>query len=783
MPLPWDLTVECAKGVSKLAHIGASCHIPVGDELQLLRNKRVALDRTSNFFSSFYHTDYMLALLFNRVAYLRVLRIARKSGTDQSSLVTCQVPPRQITAPWPFSTDNTVLGTKYDDVVRVSTIDQWEQALASAIFADEDCALVGAPAKSPRLVIGFFWTPWMKNCRTIVNAVKDLASTFPMVDFLHVEGDKIERLPGRAWPLKDVNTFPEFVIFRNGKQLASTKDSPRKVEAVTVLLQQHINATDRVIARAQRRREEEAEDAAFVSDLDEAEEMDWIWSEECMGDRMAFDDCGTTIKLTILVEDSSGGAAEETVVWEIQMRNGEWESFDDNTTQQLETWAHGPMKTPCYLNCSAATGNVQVRERPYFRGNILCGLNMYNSRIYRQVQLRRIGKPFVGPALPEHCQTKGDEDSEAEQQQRRQLLEKMTRRAKVLKAQGNDLEAVRGGLCMQPLSGVHRWKLIFRHRPGRRGSGDAVGVCTSALENFGPCGQRKVGGGARPHSVGLFADGCLYWHDRVIARAIMPEPEKSAPANKLSAEGDAPEGAARAFSDSKDDPSQMPITSGLGPKLAVPGNSQFGSFPASKPSGAAFFGDAATQPDSRATSARVPVAGSSEMEPTKASNDDTDVDKTKQPAAEEEEDLAPLLFKVESEVAVVFDADARGGTLTFSVDGTPVKFLWDRDAVALYQLEVDCSVPFSEVDQVFTRLGAQAENGLYPVVQLCPLDGFYEKLAQEQVCSHNAMFCIRRCCLYSAIDCHFTSAQCVMTGGFRARGDGETQRRARRGRR
>ena len=734
MNLPWDLTYECAKAVSKLAHIGAACHIPVGDELQLLKNKRVVLDRTSPYFSFYCHTDYMLALLFNRVAYLRMLRIARKTGVDQSGLVACQVPPRQITAPWPFSTDNTVLGFKYDDVVRVSTIEEWEQALASAVFADEDCALVGAPAKSPRLVIGFFWTPWMKNCHTVVNAVKDLASTFPMVDFLHVEGDKIERLSGHAWPLKDVNTFPEFVIFRNGKQLASTKDSPRKVEAVTVLLQQHINATDRVIARAQRRREEEAENAAVVSELDEGEEMDWIWSEECMGDRMAFDDCGTTIKLAILAEDDdSGSAVEENVVWEVQNRKGTWEAFDENAAKQLETWAHGPMKSPCYVHCPVATGNVSLRERPYFRGNILCGTSMYHTRLYRTLPVRRVGKPFVGPALPEHCQTKGEEDSEAEQQQRRQLLEKMARRAKILKTQGNDLEAVRGGLCMQPLSGVHRWKLIFRHRPGRKGSGDAVGVCTSALENFGPCSQRKVGGGARPHSVGLFADGCLYCHDRVIARAIMPEPKKPATADKLSAEGDATEKATRASSESKNDPSQMTPTSGLESKFAVPENSRFGSFPASKPHAASFFGGDVSKPNGGgATSARSPFVGASSAEPTKASNEDKEVDKDQQPAAEEE-DLAPLLFTAESEVAVMFDADARGGTLSFSVDSTPVKFLWDKDAVALYQLEVDCSVPFSEVDHVFTRLGAQAENGLYPVVQLCPLDGFYKKLAQEQV--------------------------------------------------
>ena len=727
MHLPWDLTEQCAKAVSKLAHIGASCRIPVGDELQLLKTKSVAMTRLSPYFKRDIHTDYMLALLYNRKAYLQLLRnLRKKTDSEERVSVACKAPPRLITAPWPYSTDNTVLGAKYDDVVRISTIEQWEQALASAVFEDQDCALVGAPAKSPRLVIGFFWTPWMKDCRTVVDAVKDLSSSFPMVNFLHVEGDKIERVPGHTWPLKDVRAFPEFVLFRNGKQVASTQHAPRKVDAVTVLLQQHINATDRIIARAQRRREEAAE-IALMSTLDDVEEMDWIWSEECMGDRMVYDDCGTTIKLTVLPEDADAdGGGGSLYTWEVKTRDG-WESFEKPAAEQLEVWAHGPMKIPCYVSHPSGSGNVTCRSRPYFRGNILHGSSMYMTNLYRHCNVRRVGTPFVGPALPEHCQTKGENADEEEQQQRRQLLEKMARRAKILKAQGKDLEAVRGGLCMQPSSGVHRWTLVFHHRPGRKGSGDAVGLCSSSLKNFGPCSERKVGGGGIPHSVGLFADGSLYYQNRIIARAVMPEPEKPAASDDKAATTKADESEAAAGTSSPIDGKTAPTTRGVAPDSTAPGTPDSAVDPpaASKSFGASFAGgDGTSGAFAFGNGATKPAAEASKAD--------------KGEPAEEEEELAPLLFSKGSEIAVMFDADAGGGTLSFSVDDTPVEFLWDQDAVTYYTLDEDCAVSFTKLDDVFRRFGPQAEYGLYPAVQLCPLDGFYDKLAKEQVYYHPA---------------------------------------------
>ena len=120
MPLPWDLTQECARAVGKYAHISASCHIPAGDELQLLENKLIVTDHDCTYYRANTHTDYLMTLVFNRREYLREVQKHRgRDFTPMQVSVTCRSPHRNMTSAWPFYTDHTVLGTKYDDVVQV----------------------------------------------------------------------------------------------------------------------------------------------------------------------------------------------------------------------------------------------------------------------------------------------------------------------------------------------------------------------------------------------------------------------------------------------------------------------------------------------------------------------------------------------------------------------------------------------------------------------------------------------------------------------------------------
>ena len=72
----------------------------------------------------------------------------------------------------------------------------------------------------------------------------------------------------------------------------------------------------------------------------------------------------------------------------------------------------------------------------------------------------------------------------------RSHLDEIRLKMQLLQRRGVDVEAVRGGMCIEPFTGVHRWDLHFAHKPGRQGSCDAVGVCTARFNSFGPSQAR-----------------------------------------------------------------------------------------------------------------------------------------------------------------------------------------------------------------------------------------------------------------------------------------------------
>jgi hypothetical protein len=121
--LPWDLTLQCARYISKLPHVSASCRISYEEELQLLETEgAIAYDTKSPNYRKGLHTPYVRALVRNRQQVLRGL-------VEEKDEISCYAPPRVPLTNWPYYMDNTVFGVVYEEMVEIRTVEEWEEAL------------------------------------------------------------------------------------------------------------------------------------------------------------------------------------------------------------------------------------------------------------------------------------------------------------------------------------------------------------------------------------------------------------------------------------------------------------------------------------------------------------------------------------------------------------------------------------------------------------------------------------------------------------------------------
>jgi hypothetical protein len=90
--LPWDLTTEAAKYVSKLGAVAATCLLAPEEELQLLETKHIVLDEKHDDYDPGWHDPYTRCLVKNRLMCLRatlapsaaaVAVLSLKDATDQ----------------------------------------------------------------------------------------------------------------------------------------------------------------------------------------------------------------------------------------------------------------------------------------------------------------------------------------------------------------------------------------------------------------------------------------------------------------------------------------------------------------------------------------------------------------------------------------------------------------------------------------------------------------------------------------------------------------------------
>ena len=131
-----------------------------------------------------------------------------------------------------------------------------------------------------------------------------------------------------------------------------------------------------------------------------------------------------------------------------------------------------------------------------FQGDTLVGLKMELEEEIEQYVRHQ------GPIFPlkkkRGAKQKKDGGPEAEMKKAeamRKQQEKIRMFQGILKGRGKDIEAARGGLSIQPFTGVHRWTMIFKHQPGRNGSCDAVGICSDGFRSFGPSSENMVASG------------------------------------------------------------------------------------------------------------------------------------------------------------------------------------------------------------------------------------------------------------------------------------------------
>ena len=106
---PWELTYEACRYVSKMTHVSAECRISRSEELQLLCDDSIVIDRMSPNYASgtMWNTPYDLydcTIVKNRKRALEVLLLNDGTTGDTSDtdppqeLAQCWVPPGETTS-------------------------------------------------------------------------------------------------------------------------------------------------------------------------------------------------------------------------------------------------------------------------------------------------------------------------------------------------------------------------------------------------------------------------------------------------------------------------------------------------------------------------------------------------------------------------------------------------------------------------------------------------------------------------------------------------------------
>ena len=150
---PWDITAECGRYIAKLDCVSSCCRLPLEEELQVLRADKIVLSRDSAGYDNALHSDYFMALCYNRKHQLtamleqskgssgKVLTVAEASESEQ--LVPCRCPPRTMLNHWPYYQDNTIFGENYATLIDIDSVDDWRLQVHYACSTCEEYIVMG----------------------------------------------------------------------------------------------------------------------------------------------------------------------------------------------------------------------------------------------------------------------------------------------------------------------------------------------------------------------------------------------------------------------------------------------------------------------------------------------------------------------------------------------------------------------------------------------------------------------------------------------------------------
>ena len=516
-PFPWDLTLELASYVAKLAHVSATCLISEQEELQLLSSDLVVLDDQSPKYKAEIHDLYSITLVKNRLHLLRAL----VEGTSEAA---CFAPARPPSSAWPWYQDNSVFGEQYNEAVDIKTPDEWS---TKVLGSGQSSLRASLSPSGGWLSVVMVHALWSSASIKLMSRFSELVPIYPFVSFFTVRAD----ISGLDKIVKDVGVleFPSFLVLRGGKLLegALISGKDRTLERLILALTSNITEADRsAYTQYLFRQKEEIGKAGDNIDEDEDEDEDtevvWNWDIDCCGSSVQIHEQGLVAEL--VVDD---GVKAEPVLWEYTRNSPhdfEWKVVPSDVMQELERkYLRGHFYQSERLRLGSQFSRplnlswcLISESRPLkLENNILDGIVGNWNDTGEAIKMRRVG---------ERVHVKGEEKVMT------QLQEQLDSRMKVLKEQrdaiarrrrqdrrGKNVESIRGSAGFAPGSGVHKWTLRWNHCPQFSGSGDAVGIASSSSDVVGPC-QPPLLGGKRDEgsSLGLYASGQLLHGGNVV---------------------------------------------------------------------------------------------------------------------------------------------------------------------------------------------------------------------------------------------------------------------------
>lgn len=282
LKLPWDLTREAAKYVTKLGAVAATCALALEEELQVLESSPVVLNDKHPAYDPLLHDPYTLALVNNRLAALR----ASLAG-EPSFQVTH--PAREAGTSWPYHTDATALGETYNTASEISgpedlekllsptypdaatSFGRWNALRAFAASTGRDAVsfddaapehpLMAEVEASPEGLAGWaasgldgaltvltFHVLWDEACAKVAPKIADLAPLFPGARFHVARADRVGvDAVARA---RKITTFPTTLVFRGKAEVERLEGPTNAVARLNDYLRTAVTPADEAIADA-----------------------------------------------------------------------------------------------------------------------------------------------------------------------------------------------------------------------------------------------------------------------------------------------------------------------------------------------------------------------------------------------------------------------------------------------------------------------------------------------------------------------------------------------------